>query len=106
MSSYNFFRNKSILVIENSSVEINKTWCFWETGNSVWKDYIVKSWDTVIFKSKGFKNEKSLQKLKKPIKAKIAVAVQSSSPLSLMCIGICVATRAICQPHTKNPKVK
>ena len=29
MSSYNFFTNKSILVIENSSVEINKTWCFW-----------------------------------------------------------------------------
>jgi len=57
-----FFDDKNILLIDkdlNSSV--NKTWCFWETGNSVWKDYIVKSWDTVIFKSKGFQKEKSLK---------------------------------------------
>ena len=57
-----FFDDKNILLIDkdlNSSV--NKTWCFWETGNSVWKDYIVKSWDTVIFKSKGFEKEKSLK---------------------------------------------
>ena len=26
----------------------------------MWKDYIVKSWDTVIFKSRGFHKEKSL----------------------------------------------
>ena len=57
-----FFDDKNILLIDkdlNSSV--NKTWCFWETGNSVWKDYIVKSWDTVIFKSEGFQKEKSLK---------------------------------------------
>ena len=57
-----FFDDKNILLIDkdlNSSV--NKTWCFWETGNSAWKDYIVKSWDTVIFKSNGFHKEKSLK---------------------------------------------
>ena len=56
-----FFDDKNILLIDkdlNSSV--NKTWCFWEKGNSMWKDYIVKSWDTVIFKSRGFHKEKSL----------------------------------------------
>jgi lycopene beta-cyclase len=57
-----FFDDKNILLIDKDlKSSVNKTWCFWETGNSVWKDYIVKSWDTVIFKSKGFKKEKSLQ---------------------------------------------
>ena len=57
-----FFDGKNILLIEKDlKSSVNKTWCFWETGNSVWKDYIVKSWDTVIFKSKGFKKEKSLK---------------------------------------------
>ena len=57
-----FFDDKNILLIDkNLKSSVNKTWCFWETGNSVWKDYIIKSWDTVIFKSKGFKKEKSLK---------------------------------------------
>ena len=57
-----FFDDKNILLIDKDlKSSVNKTWCFWETGNSVWKDYIVKSWDTVIFKSKGFKKEKSLK---------------------------------------------
>ena len=57
-----FFDDKNILLIDkNLKSSVNKTWCFWETGNSLWKDYIVKSWDTVIFKSKGFKKEKSLK---------------------------------------------
>ena len=57
-----FFDDKNILLIDKDlKSSVNKTWCFWETGNSVWKDYIVKSWNTVIFKSKGFKKEKSLQ---------------------------------------------
>ena len=57
-----FFDDKNILLIDKDlKSSVNKTWCFWETGNSVWKDYIVKSWDTVIFKSKGFRKEKSLK---------------------------------------------
>ena len=57
-----FFDDKNILLIDKDlKSSVNKTWCFWETGNSVWKDYIVKSWDTVIFKSKGFKKEKTLK---------------------------------------------
>jgi len=57
-----FFDDKNILLIDKDlKSSVNKTWCFWETGNSVWKDYIVKSWDTVIFKSKVFKKEKSLK---------------------------------------------
>ena len=57
-----FFDDKNILLIDKDlKSSANKTWCFWETGNSVWKDYIVKSWDTVIFKSKGYKKEKSLK---------------------------------------------
>ena len=57
-----FFDDKNFLLIDKDlKSSVNKTWCFWETGNSVWKDYIVKSWDTVIFKSKGFQKEKSLK---------------------------------------------
>jgi lycopene beta-cyclase len=57
-----FFDDKNILLIDKDlKSSVNKTWCFWETGSSAWKDYIVKSWDTVIFKSKGFKKEKSLK---------------------------------------------
>ena len=41
-----------------------------------------------------------------PTNAKIIAAVQSGIPLSIMYVGICVATKAICQPQTKNPKVK
>ena len=56
-----FFDDKNILLIEkNLNSSANKTWCFWEKGNSLWEDYIVKSWDTVIFKSEGFHKEKSL----------------------------------------------
>lgn len=51
MSSENFFRNKSILVIENSSVEINKTWCFWDNKDSIWSDFIDKKWSDIRFKN-------------------------------------------------------
>ena len=51
MSSNNFFRNKSILVIENSSMEINKTWCFWDNNNSIWDDFIDKKWSEIRFKN-------------------------------------------------------
>ena len=51
MSSDNFFRNKSILVIENSSVEINKTWCFWDNKDSIWSDFIDKKWSDIRFKN-------------------------------------------------------
>ena len=37
---------------------------------------------------------------------KIIAAVQSGIPLSIMYLGMCVATSAICQPQTKNPKVR
>ena len=44
--------------------------------------------------------------LNKPINDNTAVAHQSGNPLSIISVGIWVATNAICQPQTKKPKVK
>ena len=52
------FDNKQILIIEkNLSDPLNKTWCFWEKKNSSWDDYVIKSWDKLLFNSPNFKNE-------------------------------------------------
>ena len=47
-----FFDNKSVLLIEKDlSHKSQKTWCFWEEKQSMWDDYVIKSWDYVSFKS-------------------------------------------------------
>ena len=52
-----FFDNKSVLLIEKDlSHKSQKTWCFWEEKQSMWDDYVIKSWDYVSFKSS--KNQK------------------------------------------------
>ena len=52
------FDKKQILIIEkNLSDPLNKTWCFWEKKNSSWDDYVIKSWDKLLFNSPNFKNE-------------------------------------------------
>lgn len=57
-----FFDEKKILIIEkNLTNPINKTWCFWETKNSLWDDYIIKSWDKLVFNSPDFTDEAQLK---------------------------------------------
>ena len=51
MSSDNFFRSKSILVIENSIKDENKTWCFWDKKDSIWDEFIAKKWSEIRFKN-------------------------------------------------------
>ena len=50
--SDNYFDDKSILVIEKDpNLVPKKTWSFWEKKDSYWNDFIIKSWDKIVFKN-------------------------------------------------------
>ena len=51
MSLDDSFKNKSILIIENNQNEVNKTWCFWDSDESMWDNYINKKWSKIRFKN-------------------------------------------------------
>lgn len=70
--SDNYFDNKSILVIEKNSYSIpKKTWSFWESKDSQWNDFVVKSWDNISFKTNNFNIEKKIDTINyKMIKSK------------------------------------
>ena len=51
MSMDEYFINKSILVIESNKKDINKTWCFWDSNNSTWDNFIDKKWSNIKFKN-------------------------------------------------------
>ena len=51
MSLDDSFKNKSILIIENNKNDPNKTWCFWDSNDSVWGNYINKKWSKIRFKN-------------------------------------------------------
>lgn len=47
-----FFEQKTVAIIDPSSKTSNdKTWCFWETGESEWDNITTKSWDRGVFLS-------------------------------------------------------
>ena len=59
--SDNYFDDKSILVIEKDPKLIpKKTWSFWEKKDSHWNDFIIKSWDKIIFKSQNINIDRTL----------------------------------------------
>ena len=59
--SDNYFDDKSILVIEKDPTFIpKKSWSFWEKKESYWNDFIIKSWDKILFKSQNVSIEKNL----------------------------------------------
>lgn len=46
MASDNYFKNKTIALIDPSKKTHNdKTWSFWEKNPSIWNDVVFKSWD-------------------------------------------------------------
>ena len=58
--SDNYFDSKSILVIEKDLNTIpKKTWSFWHTKNSNWNDFIIKSWDNIVFKTQNVSIERN-----------------------------------------------
>ena len=59
--SDNYFDDKSILVIEKDPKLIpKKTWSFWGKKDSHWNDFIIKSWDKIIFKSQNINIDRTL----------------------------------------------
>lgn len=47
-----FFKGKKIAIVDSSfSIKKDKTWCFWEKGNSQWDQLITKSWQKGLFLS-------------------------------------------------------
>ena len=62
--SDNYFDDKSILVIEKDpNIIPKKTWSFWERKHSHWNDFIIKSWDKIVFKSQNVSIERNLSNM-------------------------------------------
>jgi lycopene beta-cyclase len=58
MSKDTFFDDKTILILDKEKKSLNdRTWCYWEDKNDEWNDVVTISWNTIIFKSDGYKTE-------------------------------------------------
>lgn len=56
------FADKSILLLDQDVKKTNdRTWCFWEKGDSVWNSVISKKWDLVLFANENFKRNLALK---------------------------------------------
>jgi len=56
------FRDKSILLLDQDAKKTNdRTWCFWEKEESVWKSVISKSWDLAFFADENFRRDLDLK---------------------------------------------
>ncbi|WP_095952935.1 lycopene cyclase family protein [Flavobacterium sp. ACN6] len=56
------FTDKSILLLDQDSKKSNdRTWCFWEKEESVWKSVISKKWDLALFANENFKRDLALK---------------------------------------------
>lgn len=53
-----YFGDLQIAIIEKEEkTENDRTWCFWEKGESQWNDILFKTWDSASFKSEKFETE-------------------------------------------------
>ena len=56
-----YFNDLQIAIIEKEEKKENdRTWCFWEKGESQWDDILFKSWNSSMFKAKKFHKEFAL----------------------------------------------
>lgn len=45
-----YFQEKKLLILEKDSKTTNdRTWCFWEKGNTIWNELALHTWDTGLF---------------------------------------------------------
>ncbi|MEC5165293.1 lycopene beta-cyclase [Flavobacterium sp. PL11] len=52
------FSDQSILLIdENTKKENDRTWCFWQTTDSIWEKSISKKWDLALFANAEFSRD-------------------------------------------------
>jgi hypothetical protein len=56
------FNDKSILLIDQNTKKTNdRTWCFWEKNDTVWKDSISQQWNLALFANKHFRRDLDLK---------------------------------------------
>jgi lycopene beta-cyclase len=56
------FVEKSILLIDEDTKKTNdRTWCFWEKGETIWENAISKRWDSALFANQNFKRDLELK---------------------------------------------
>ncbi|MBZ4035686.1 lycopene cyclase [Flavobacterium sp. 17A] len=56
------FSDKSILLLDQDSKKANdRTWCFWEKGDSIWNPIISKKWDSALFANTNFNRHLELK---------------------------------------------
>ncbi|TDO93965.1 lycopene cyclase family protein [Flavobacterium sp. 245] len=56
------FSDKSILLLDKDAKKINdRTWCFWEKEETIWKSIISKKWDSALFANENFKRDLDLK---------------------------------------------
>jgi lycopene beta-cyclase len=56
------FAEKSILLIDEDAKKTNdRTWCFWEKGDTIWENTISKKWDSALFANENFKRNLELK---------------------------------------------
>ena len=55
------FQTKSILLLDENAKQTNdRTWCFWEQKETLWKNSISKKWNSVLFANADFKRNLEL----------------------------------------------
>ena len=59
------FQTKSILLLDENAKQTNdRTWCFWEQKETLWKNSISKKWNSVLFANADFKRNLELHPYK------------------------------------------
>lgn len=59
------FTDKTILLLDQDLKKTNdRTWCFWEKGQSVWDSVISKKWDSALFADKSYNRHFALKPYK------------------------------------------
>jgi lycopene beta-cyclase len=56
------FSDKTILLLDEKSKKTNdRTWCFWEKEETIWKSVVSKKWDSALFANADFKRDLTLE---------------------------------------------
>ncbi|TDE46560.1 lycopene cyclase [Flavobacterium rhamnosiphilum] len=56
------FKDKSVLLLDENTKKTNdRTWCFWEKNETVWKKSISKKWDSALFANENFRRDLDLK---------------------------------------------
>jgi len=55
MATSGAFNHKSILLIDPDTKQANdRTWCFWQQGDTAWENIVYRKWDTAVFANENF----------------------------------------------------